>query len=81
MPYTGSSSGSGSTPPPVLGYHHEQPTPDSEWQIVHNLGFRPAGVQVTDDSGDDVVGVVTHPDLNTTVITFALPLSGTADLS
>jgi hypothetical protein len=89
MPYTASGSGSGGgnggnsgpTPPPVLGYHHEQPTPASEWRIVHRLGFRPAGVQVTDADGDDVLGVATHPDLTTTVIRFAVPLAGTADLS
>jgi len=85
MPYTGSStgggSGGGSSPPPVLGYRHQQVAPASEWLIVHGLGFRPAGVQVTDDTGVDVLGVVTNPDLNTTVIAFAVPLAGSADLS
>jgi hypothetical protein len=38
-------------------------------------------VQVTDSDGDPVDGVVTYPDLNTTQITFLVPVSGIADLS
>lgn len=82
MPYTGGGSG-GSTPgpAPILGYRHLQTLPAAVWTIVHHLGFRPAGVQVSDEQGNPVEGVVTHPDLNQTVITFSVPLAGIADLS
>ncbi|MCK6490704.1 MAG: hypothetical protein L6R48_20835 [Planctomycetes bacterium] len=79
--FGGGSSGGGGGTPPRLGYQHHQDTPAQLWVIAHGLGFRPAGVQVTDDAGAPVEGVVTHPDALTTHIHFDLPLSGTADLS
>jgi hypothetical protein len=80
MPYTGMSSGS-NPPFPPLSYHHRQDAASAAWNIVHNLGFRPAGVQVVDSDGNPVTGVVAYPDLNTTLITFSTPVAGVADLS
>ena len=83
MPFFGTPSGGGGTPvpPPVLGYRHTQVTASPLWFIPHGLGFRPAGVQVMDDDGNPVEGVVTFPDLNTTLIQFLVPVRGIADLS
>jgi hypothetical protein len=67
--------------PPVLAYRHAQPVPSAQWIIVHNLGFRPSGVLVTDAGGNEVEGAVAHLDPTTTTITFGLPVSGIADLS
>ena len=67
--------------PPVLAYRHAQPVPSALWIIVHNLGFRPSGVLVTDTDGNVVEGVVAHLDPTTTTITFGLPIRGIADLS
>jgi hypothetical protein len=80
-PYIGGTGGTGSGTPPRLSYRHLQTTPAALWIIPHGLGFRPAGVQVTDHAGDDVAGVVTHPDLFTTHIHFDVPIRGIADLS
>lgn len=81
MPFFGTPSGGTPAPPLVLGYRHRQDAASAVWLIVHGLGFRPAGIQVSDADGTPVEGVVAHPDLNTTRITFALPVSGIADLS
>ena len=84
MPFFGTPSGGGGgppAPPPRLGYRHTQTPAATQWLIAHGLGFRPAGVQVTDATGDAVDGVVSHPDLNTSLITFRVPISGIADLS
>lgn len=75
----GGSGGGGSAP--RLGYRHRQDVPSPVWNIAHGLGFRPAGVQVTDSGGNPVEGVVLHPDEFTTRIHFDMPISGTADLS
>ena len=77
----GGSSGGGGGTPLRQAYRHRQDAASSVWIINHGLGFRPAGVQVTDTEGDPVEGVVTHPDQNTTHIHFDVPVSGTADLS
>jgi hypothetical protein len=81
VPYTGTGSGGGSTVIPPLSYHHRQDAASAAWNIVHNLGFRPAGVQVTDAGGNPVTGVISYPDLNTTLITFSAPVAGVAELS
>lgn len=77
----GGTGGSGGGTPQRLSYRHRQDAASSVWIIAHGLGFRPAGVQVTDTEDDDVEGVVTHPDLNTTHIHFDVPVAGIADLS
>lgn len=51
--------------------------PASTWTISHDLGRR-VHVTVVGDDGREVDTDVEHPDLNTTVITFASPFSGTA---
>ena len=79
MPYTGGSGGG--VPASALGYRHHQDIASAAWLITHGLGFHPAGVQVTDLDGNPVEGVVTHPDLNTSLITFSEPVAGIADLS
>jgi hypothetical protein len=51
--------------------------PASTWTIAHALGRRVHATVIGDD-GREVDSDVEHPDLNTTVITFAEPFSGTA---
>ena len=77
----GGGGGSGGGTPPRLSYRHRQDAASSVWIIAHGLGFRPAGVQVTDTEGDDVEGTVFHLDVNTTRIHFDVPVAGIADLS
>ena len=73
--------GSGGGTPQRLSYRHRQDAASSVWIIAHGLGFRPAGVQVTDSDGDDVEGAVYHLDEHTTRIHFDVPIAGIADLS
>jgi len=77
----GVAGGGGGTAPPRLSYRHRQDAASSVWIIAHGLGFRPAGVQVTDSTGDGVEGTVSHPDLNTTHLHFDVPVAGIVDLS
>ncbi len=77
----GGTGGGGGGSPQRLSYRHRQDAASSVWIIAHGLGFRPAGVQVTDSTGDDVEGAVSHPDENTTHIHFDVPVAGIADLS
>lgn len=53
--------------------------PAATWTIVHNLGRYPQ-VMVLGDNGDEVTTDVTHPDADTTVVTFGVPFSGKAVL-
>ena len=80
MPYYPLRGGGGGLPP-RLAHRHHQATAAAVWIISHGLGFRPGGVLVTDLAGNSVEGVVSHPDLLTTHITFGAPISGIADLS
>lgn len=58
-------------------YIHPQPTPASVWTINHNLGFKPSVSLRT--AGDAVFDAeVSHPSINTAVVTLSQPLSGSA---
>lgn len=66
---------------PVGGaYEHTQAVAADVWTIVHNLGYRP-NVHIQDTLGRDVVGDVSHTDINTMVLTFSALLTGSATLS
>lgn len=64
-----------------LGYRHEQDTPAAEWEIEHNLGYRPAGVFVQDTAGTEHQPSINHVDENTVVLTFIGAMDGYAILS
>lgn len=61
-------------------YVHHQGWPSSTWVIVHNLG-RVAHVAIENADSHRVHASVSTIDLNTTVIRFAAPRSGSAYLS
>lgn len=49
------------------------------WSCAHGLGRLPVTIEVYDSDGMvRPLATVTNPDLNTTVVTFILPLSGKA---
>jgi hypothetical protein len=48
---------------------------------VHNLGFKPGGVLVTDSAGSEVLGSITQIDTNTVQIDFSTAFGGFAYLS
>lgn len=71
-------------PPGASGqaYHHEQSTPSDTWVIVHNLGFRPAGLRVFDSGGNEWEPQdITHNSVNQITLTFRDAFGGNADLS
>jgi hypothetical protein len=72
----GSGGGGGSA-----NYTHSQGVPSATWVIVHNFGFKPGGVLVTDSAGSEVIGAITQIDLNTTQIDFSTAFGGFAYLS
>ncbi len=53
--------------------------PSTAWVIVHNLDAYPV-VTTVDLNGEEIVGDVATPDRNTVVVTFAVPMAGTARL-
>jgi hypothetical protein len=50
------------------------------WTFVHNLGFNP-NVTTTDESKQEIVGIVDYLNNNTIQITFSQPVAGYAYLS
>ncbi len=56
---------------------HNQGVAASTWTFVHNLGYHPAVTTFMND-GTQFMATVTHPDLNTSVITLAAAISGYA---
>lgn len=62
---------------PPGSYTHTQVTPALVWTITHRLGFKP-NWRVTDQDGSDRFPTQTHPNLNTTLLTFTVAASGTA---
>lgn len=58
-------------------YMHDQGAPSDTWTIVHNLGYRP-NIYCEDSAGTGIMGDIDHPDLNTSVVTFAFSSGGKA---
>jgi hypothetical protein len=58
-------------------YIHNQMVPDSTWNVVHNLGYKP-NIQVEDSAGSIVFGEITHVDENNATLTFSAGFSGKA---
>lgn len=54
-----------------------QPIPSDTWNIVHSLGFRPI-VQAYNNSNQEVEVSVSHPSVNTTILSFLTPVAGVA---
>jgi hypothetical protein len=61
-------------------YYHVQAVPSTAWTIPHGLGKRPSAA-VIDTGLNRVFGDEEYPDLNTMVIRFSVPFSGTATLN
>lgn len=57
---------------------HTQAVASTVWTVEHHFGVRPAVELII--GGADFEAEVTHPDDETTVITFGSPLAGTAML-
>lgn len=60
-------------------YTYTQTTPAASWQVTHNLGRYPAAVLVI-VGGSIVETDIDLPDINTAVLTFAQPTSGSVDI-
>ena len=59
-------------------YTHVQSTLSGAWLINHNLGRSPS-ISISDSDGNQVWGgVVHHPPFNSSSVTFAFALAGTA---
>jgi len=61
------------------GHLHTQALAAATWTIRHGLGRRPL-VQLATDDGEVVHADVVHLDLNTALVAFAQPATGTARL-
>lgn len=61
-------------------YTHVQVSASTTWTINHPLGGYPS-VVVIDGSGDEVQGTVQYVTTSQVVLTFAYPISGTAQLN
>ena len=69
------------SPATVVGgtaaYQFTQAQAAAVWIINHNLGFSPV-VQTFSTGGEEIEGAVIHLTPNTTQVTFAAPIAGTA---
>ena len=61
-------------------YIHKQVIAANTWEITHNL-YKYPSVSVVDTGGNAVIGDVEYTSLNTLVIKFTSPFSGTAYLN
>ena len=61
-------------------YVHKQVIASNTWDITHNL-YKYPSVSVVDTGGNVVIGDVEYTSLNTLVIKFTAPFSGTAYLN
>lgn len=61
-------------------YIHKQVIASNTWEITHNL-YKYPSVSVVDTGGNVVIGDVEYISLNTLVIKFTAPFSGTAYLN
>jgi hypothetical protein len=57
---------------------HEQTTPASVWTVEHHFGVRPDVTVLIDGQASE--SDVSHPDDETTTISFGSPTAGTAHL-
>lgn len=64
----------------VFAFSTEYPVA-AVWDIIHNLGYEPAGIFVTDSGGMEWIGEVEHLSINRLTITFKAPFGGTVRLS
>lgn len=65
--------------PPAPHFEQTFVDPSPAWVIVHNMDVFPV-VTLHDLYGIQISGDVVMPDRNTVVVTFAVPMSGTARL-
>ncbi len=65
--------------PPAPSYEMHFPIPALEWRLIHTLDAFPS-VQVVDLAGEIVGATVQIPDKETVIVTFAVPMAGTARL-
>ena len=64
------------------GYEHMQITPQSAFQITHNLPWKPAGVDACELNGDRVFPRrVSHPATGIIELDFGFPFAGPVHLS
>lgn len=64
-------------------FQHIQATPNRTWTVYHALGVIPTCDVLIDDNGKKTKSyseTITHPDVNTTVITWTEPRTGVVAL-
>ncbi len=63
----------------AAAYVHTQAVASASWSIPHNLGYYPT-VSVFTVGGVEVEAAPIHTSVNVTVVSFAVPMAGTARL-
>lgn len=63
-------------PGTVTQYVHTQSSPSASWVVNHNLGYRPAAVEVLSTGGMQVEAAVTHVSVNQLQVDFVSPTIG-----
>lgn len=58
-------------------YTHTQSSSSDTWTVNHNLGYRPT-ITVFDASGAPVGAGIAHSSINQAIISFVIPLTGSA---
>jgi hypothetical protein len=66
----------------LWGYVHDESVPSDTWTVEHNLGSNDINVQIYDENGIQILpNEVIVLDINTIIIDFNVPQSGTANLT
>lgn len=66
--------------PKTIAYEHVQSSPSSTWTIPHNLGFKP-NIELRNTGNQTIEGDIVHASVNTVVVSYNVPVAGTARLS
>lgn len=60
-------------------YIHTQSSPSSTWTINHNLGYNPS-ITLLSTGGVEIEAGIIHSNLNQVLVSFVIPMTGTANL-
>lgn len=74
---TGPAGPTGPSGPAGATYTHTQASPSASWSVNHGLGYYPA-ITVINSAGHVVYADIEHTNVNSAVITFPTPTTGTA---
>lgn len=62
---------------PITYYVHDQGTPSTDWDVIHNLGYNP-NVSLADSAGQKFEGTIEYVTINRLLVHVTVPVGGKA---